>query len=116
VTLERDPSADPSRPATTTSEQDLRSAESRDQFAKRTAGQRRINIVWEVTQALLAISVVESALYVAVSLSLGSDGNVRQTALVMIVGLANLVTGFYFGRTNHARIGDVPKADGLDDR
>jgi len=110
---------DASRPPTTTSEEDLGTAASRDQLAKRTAGQRRINTVWEVTQGVLAVSVVETALYVAANLALGPQADVRQIGLVMLASLANLVVGFYFGRTNHARIGDEPRARpsaDLDDR
>jgi len=99
-----------SAPATTTKEQD-----------RRTNGQRRINFIWEWTQAILAISVIEVTLLVIAVRVLNSN-SVMDVAL--LTGLANLVIGFYFGRTNHARIGgDVvgksatPCDDGsLDDR
>lgn len=61
-----------------------------------TANRQRTNLIWERTQA--AIAVVTTLAYIAAQLS----GN--QTA----EGLANaffLVIGFYFGRTNHARPG-----------
>ena len=69
--------------------------------AKRTAGQRTINAIWEVTQAIIAVSVTIATLYVSVTLSLAG----KQTE-----ALGNaffLVVGFYFGRTNHTRIGGV---------
>jgi hypothetical protein len=77
---------DPSRPATTTFQQDLV-----------TAGQRRINLVWEYTQAIIAGAVTFA--YIA-----------SQLLKIESAGLANacfLIVGFYFSRTNHAAIGGV---------
>jgi hypothetical protein len=93
-----------SKPPTTTEEQDLR-----------TAGQRKINLIWEVTQMKVALSVVWASLLVAIILSvmgkrLGS-ADLQLAGVVFLFGVANLVTGFYFGRTNHARIGDDPMDD-----
>lgn len=86
----------------TTAEQDLR-----------TASQREINLIWENTQMKVALSVVWSALAAALTLAvfgkvLGTS-EIQLAAVVFLFGVANLVTGFYFGRTNHARIGDDPK-------
>lgn len=58
----------------------------------------------------VALSVIWIALGVAAILSifgrqLGS-AEVQLAAVVFLFGVANLVTGFYFGRTNHSRIGD----------
>lgn len=83
----------------TTAEQDLKSA-----------GQRQINLVWETTQKQIALAVIGTAL--AVSAILATCGKIIGTpeiqlaAVVFMFGVANLVTGFYFGRTNHARMGD----------
>lgn len=93
-------------PATTTAEQNLR-----------TAGQRRVNLIWEYTQALIAAGVVIANIIYAFAL-LFVD-NVSSNAVQASGLLANaffLVIGFYFGRTNHARIGDTVKREGLDDR
>ena len=88
---------DDSTAPTTTAEQNLKSA-----------GQRRINAVWEYTQAVIAFTVV-------VTTSVGIFiGRVLQREVQVpfpaewwtIVGL---VIGFYFGRTNHARVGDESK-------
>lgn len=96
----------PPLPARTTHEQDLK-----------TAGQRSSNRTWETTQAFLAISVTEVALLVVVLLVFKNDPNVLLAGLTMLSGLVNLVIGFYFGRTNHARIGDDPKqSPSMDDR
>ena len=74
------------------------------------ASQRSINLIWENTQMKVALSVIWIALGVAAILSifgrqLGS-AEVQLAAVVFLFGVANLVTGFYFGRTNHSRIGD----------
>jgi hypothetical protein len=82
--------------ATTTSEQD-----------RKTAGQRVINLIWETTQMRVALSVIWSSLFVAAVLSiLGSwlgSPDLQLAAVVFLFGVANLVTGFYFGRTNHTK-------------
>lgn len=86
-------SEEPSLPATTTGEQD-----------RHTLGQRRIDLIWEHTQALIAVAVVLTTLGVAAMLTIQGRGD---TAFIFLVGLGNLVIGFYFGRTNHARLGGV---------
>jgi hypothetical protein len=92
-----------SAPATTTAEQDLR-----------TAGQRRINLIWEYTQSGIAILLVVSAVIITVVPTL--QGHQIEVPDVLTSSLF-LVLGFYFGRTNHARIGDEPpRSRPLDDR
>jgi hypothetical protein len=69
-----------------------------------TAGQRKINLIWEYTQAFVAILVVVANIVVWVAVVLqGSKNPIPE-------GLSNalfLVVGFYFSRTNHAAIGGV---------
>lgn len=77
----------------------------------RTQGQRNINLIWETTQMRLALSVIWGALIVAGTLAvfgkwLGST-DLQLAAVVFLFGVANLITGFYFGRTNHQRTGGV---------
>lgn len=68
-------------------------------------GQRRINLIWEATQAVIAVAVTGATLYVSANLALSDD---RQTAAFLLLSNAFfLVIGFYFGRTNHQRIGGV---------
>jgi len=75
----------------------------------RTAGQRRINIIWELTQAIIALAVSLATLYVAGALALREMG---QTAAFLLLSNAFfLVIGFYFGRTNHQRTGGVQVGD-----
>lgn len=86
---------------------------------KRTVGQRRINLLWELCQAFIAASVVAVALYVAGKIVLSamedhaSDRTVEMATVAfnLLSNLATLVIGFYFGRTNHQRTGGVKDAD-----
>lgn len=73
------------QPATTTLEQD-----------KFTASQRKINLIWEVTQALIAVSVVMSNVLAVFYLPI--ESTILSNAFFLVIG-------FYFGRTNHLRTG-----------
>lgn len=89
----------------------LRAAGVRDAEILRTQGQRDINFIWEGTQMKVALSVTWGSLAVAGVLAmfgkwLGSP-DLQLASVVFLFGVANLVTGFYFGRTNHARSGGV---------
>ena len=59
----------------------------------------------------VALSVIWSALAVGGALSVFGKwlGNpdMQLASIVFLFGVANLVTGFYFGRTNHQRSGGV---------
>jgi len=94
------PSASPEDPpaqATTTSEENLH-----------TASQRSVNMLWEHTQQKIALSVCWVGLAVAAYLALqGQEPDIQVAACVFLYGVANLVIGFYFGRTNHQRTGGV---------
>lgn len=70
--------------STTTAQQDLT-----------TSGQRRINLIWEVTQALVAISITLAVIYISIRGIVSSE---------MSNGFF-LIIGFYFSRTNHQAIG-----------
>lgn len=62
-----------------------------------TAGQRRINLVWEMTQALIAFVITAAVVYVSIFQIDSPDlGN----AFFVIIG-------FYYGRVNHAARGGV---------
>lgn len=78
-----------------------------DASVLRTEDQRRISGIWERTQQVIALSVILTAEAVIVVLVVRSDPS-TPTALTVLFGLANLVIGFYFGRTNHTRVGGVP--------
>lgn len=69
-----------------------------------TAGQRRINAIWEITQSVIALVLVLGNVIVAVY------GGLRGTTADFPSILSNslfLVIGFYFSRTNHQAIGGV---------
>lgn len=97
-----------SLPPTTTQEENIISA-----------GQRTINIMWETTQARIAIFTVFSNIILNSVLSLfvifvGVDVTANQMALITLcmqpISLTTgIVIGFYFSRTNHSTIGGVGK-------
>ncbi len=93
---EDSPALQPPLPPTTTHQEDVT-----------TAGQRKVNLIWEYTQAIIAVSVVFANLACAVF----SVISVRATMKIEIPGMLTnalfLVVGFYFSRTNHAAIGGV---------
>lgn len=78
---------------------------------RKSLGQREINLIWETTQMKVALSVIWAALAVGAVLAVFSTWlgtpDVQLAAVVFLFGVANLVTGFYFGRTNHQRSGGV---------
>lgn len=61
------------------------------------AGQRRINLIWEFTQALIAISITGAVEYCTIS---GIDAPVLTNAFFLVVSM-------YLIRTNHKLIGGV---------
>lgn len=73
-------------PATTTLEED-----------RHTASQRTINLVWEMTQAAIAVIVVCANVLAAFYLP-ANENTILGNAFFLVIG-------FYFGRTNHARSG-----------
>ena len=83
------------RPPTTTTQQDIT-----------TAGQRRINVIWEVTQALIALIVVVTTMTAGI-ITVWTR-SMDQVPNVICVAFGTVV-GFYFSRTNHAAIGGVGK-------
>jgi hypothetical protein len=103
---------DPSLPARTTFQEDLT-----------TAGQRKVNLIWEYTQACIAVMVVITTMVAGIysmfrpTVTVGAGLNVIQVPMQIptIIGVAfGMVTGFYFSRTNHAAIGGIgPKPEGV---
>lgn len=66
-----------------------------------TAGQRLINILWESTQSIIALTVVVFTMVKAFMLNQGQD-----IPTIMAVAFGTIV-GFYFSRVNHERVGGV---------
>jgi hypothetical protein len=67
------------------------------------AGQRKINMVWESTQAVIAVLVVITNMIVAAYQGLNYGSN--ETHPVVLSSSLFLIVGFYFARTNHSQIG-----------
>jgi hypothetical protein len=89
-------STDPSVPATTTFQQDLV-----------TAGQRHINVMWERTQQIIAITVTTIVIFVAAFLAIRGGDNVQILAFSFLTTVAIMVLSTYFQRTNHTKTGGV---------
>lgn len=64
-----------------------------------TLGQRRVNLIWETTQAAIAIMVTVALIYISIY---RIDAAELENAFFLIIG-------FYFSRTNHTAIGGVGK-------
>lgn len=84
-----------------------------------TAGQRAVNLLWETTQARIALVVIFVGMFVNASLICvlvisNRDISVNRLAVISIalqfINLtAGIIIGFYFSRTNHTNIGGVGK-------
>ena len=61
------------------------------------AGQRRINLIWEITQAVIAISITAATVFCEIN-KIDSD---------IITSGFFLVVGVYLQRTNHQSIGGL---------
>ena len=85
--------ADPPLPPSTTLQEDLT-----------TAGQRRVNLIWEYTQAAIALLVILSNMIVGTYRGLVVEVGRAEYPIILSSSLF-LVIGFYFSRTNHAAIG-----------
>jgi len=64
---------------------------------RHTAGQRRVNFIWESTQAFIAIGITLAIIYT----------NANGFVTPELSNAFFLIVGFYFGRTNHQRVGGV---------
>lgn len=77
----------------TTSEQDLHSA-----------SQRRVNLIWEFTQAGIAVMVTSATIVTAILLAVRAHD---ENALQLLSNAFFLIVGFYFQRLNHVNVGGV---------
>jgi hypothetical protein len=68
-----------------------------------TAGQRRINVIWEVTQAIVTILITFAAIYCAI---MGIEADVLNFAFVAVIST-------YYARTNHTKIGGIGPQEGV---
>lgn len=88
-------------PATTTKQEDIT-----------TAGQRHINVMWERTQQVIAISVCTSTLVLCGYLLVKGEVTERVPAFMLLSNVFFLVVGTYFQRTNHTKIGGIGNKPG----
>jgi len=72
-----------------------------DERAKKTTGQRRINFLWESTQAIVAVSVTITTLSVCATLIIRGGSEVG--AFLLLSNVFFLIVGTYFQRTNHTK-------------
>ena len=82
----------------------------RDETALTSHGQRRVNLIWEVTQSVIALSVTITTLIASARLAIGDQAG--DAAFLLLSNAFFLVIGFYFGRTNHTRTGGVAPWEG----
>lgn len=84
-----------------------------DETSLRTSGQRRINLIWEITQAIVTVMVVGATLYIAGDLVLGGeeDDNNRAAAFLLLSNAFFMIVTAYYQRTNHVRTGGVGGKD-----
>lgn len=74
------------RPPDTTAQEDLTHA-----------GQRRVNLIWEFTQGVIAVAITAATIYTAIN---KIESDILSNAFFLIVSM-------YFVRTNHQLIGGV---------
>lgn len=80
----------------------------RDETVLRTHSQRKINLIWELTQAIVTILVVASTLFIAGSLVLrGESEDNRAAAFLLLSNAFFMIVTAYYQRTNHTRTGGV---------
>lgn len=96
------------------SSEDARRKQSEDakqeEAAHTSLGQRRVNLIWEFTQALVAIAVTLTTLFVSGYMAILSPES--QGAFLLLSNVFFLVVGTYFQRTNHTKVGGVgPQLD-----
>jgi hypothetical protein len=66
-----------------------------------TQGQRRINLIWEATQAVIAITVTGANIYAALA---GKESILLGNAFTLIIAI-------YFVRQNHIKTGGIGGTD-----
>lgn len=96
---------------------EVKAAHANEAHDRMVAGQRQVNVIWEYTQATIALLVTVSNIGAASYVILKAQGADVQMAMLMLSGSFNLIIGFYFARTNHTAIGGIgekpsPKYEG----
>lgn len=76
-----------------------------------TRGQRKINILWEITSSLIALSVTWETLYVVGKMALTAEGETQVAAFVLLSTIFSSVITAYIAKVNHSKIGGVKSGD-----
>ncbi len=75
------------------------------------AGQRKINLIWEVTQAITALVMVTGSMWLAIyGVLTGKEVKTPES----LTNALFLIIGFYFQRTNHQNIGGIGRKNNGD--
>lgn len=64
-------------------------------------GQRKINLIWETTQAVMTVTIVLANVLLAFFPSNSENATYTLTNAMFVV------LGFYYGRTNHQKVGGL---------
>jgi hypothetical protein len=70
-----------------------------------TAGQRKINLLWETTQTIVAVIVTIATLFVSARLALADKPDTA--AFLLLSNAFFVVISTYLTRTNHTKTGGV---------
>lgn len=87
--------------ATTTDTNAVASPTTTAEDDRKTKGQRNVNLIWETTQALVALLVTSATIWSALN---GKESLVLGNAFTLIIAL-------YFVRQNHSKIGGIGGTD-----
>lgn len=71
------------------------------EIEKRTTGQRHINLIWEITQAIIAGGVTSAVVYAELT---GRSSEILGNAFTLIIAI-------YFVRMNHTKVGGIGGTD-----
>jgi len=72
-----------------------------------TAAQRKVNIMWEATQATIAIGVSLGTVATSAVLILRDGAAGSTTAFLLLSNAFFMIVTSYFQRTNHTRVGGI---------
>lgn len=76
------------------------------EIGKKTAGQRRINLIWEFTQGIIAVAITGAKIYCSIKTIESPE----------LTNAFFLIVSMYFVRTNHHLIGGVGSKDEFQSR
>ena len=89
-------------------------SEQQDEEAKTLKGQRNVNIIWEVTQAIIALIVTVGVVFVAVHNGISASAEIHTEFPPVLANAFFLIVGFYYSRTNHQAIGGMGRKANTD--